>query len=250
MYGDNPLRHYDAGDGMSLDIVSVFNTIQGEGPFAGTPATFIRLFGCNLRCYFCDTDFETGRAPFKIDTLVNRPENHKLIVLTGGEPFRQPIGRLIAGLLRRNDGTIVQIETAGTLWFSQEDIANYRLVSYLLRQSLQIVVSPKTPQVRPEISDHATAWKYLVSNVWAIAEDGLPVCNTQYTNTYGDDDSFVPRKHRLARPPIGTSPHNIYLQPVDERVGGYAANMMLCAQLAMQHGYRLSIQQHKILGVP
>ena len=39
----------------NLDITEIFFTIQGEGPFSGHRAVFIRLAGCNLQCPACDT---------------------------------------------------------------------------------------------------------------------------------------------------------------------------------------------------
>jgi 7-carboxy-7-deazaguanine synthase len=44
----------------SLFITSMFFTLQGEGPFGGMPALFIRLTKCNLACSFCDTFFDAG----------------------------------------------------------------------------------------------------------------------------------------------------------------------------------------------
>lgn len=43
-----------------LFITSRFFTLQGEGPFRGHPAYFIRLAKCNLACSFCDTYFDAG----------------------------------------------------------------------------------------------------------------------------------------------------------------------------------------------
>ena len=42
-----------------LDIQEIFPTLQGEGPFVGQGAIFIRLGGCNLKCNFCDTEFDS-----------------------------------------------------------------------------------------------------------------------------------------------------------------------------------------------
>lgn len=44
----------------SLFVTSMFFTLQGEGPYAGMPALFIRLAKCNLDCSFCDTFFDDG----------------------------------------------------------------------------------------------------------------------------------------------------------------------------------------------
>lgn len=45
----------------SLFVTSLFFTIQGEGPFRGEPAFFVRLAKCNLNCSFCDTFFDQGQ---------------------------------------------------------------------------------------------------------------------------------------------------------------------------------------------
>ena len=39
-----------------MRVNEIFYSIQGEGRYTGTPAIFIRLAGCNLRCNFCDTE--------------------------------------------------------------------------------------------------------------------------------------------------------------------------------------------------
>jgi len=134
VFGKNPLSPFIEGDGNHLSVVAIFATIQGEGPRSGQPAIFIRLGGCNLACKFCDTDFDT----FK-----------NLIVITGGEPLRQPIEKLCANLL--DNGFIVQIETNGMLFRD-------------LPQEVEIVCCPKTGTKLDERNlERITAYKYLVS---------------------------------------------------------------------------------------
>jgi 7-carboxy-7-deazaguanine synthase len=60
MFGKNIVISQYIEPSGALKIVDLFYTIQGEGPYNGMPSVFVRLAGCNLRCYFCDTNFETG----------------------------------------------------------------------------------------------------------------------------------------------------------------------------------------------
>ncbi|ARB92070.1 7-carboxy-7-deazaguanine synthase QueE [Legionella longbeachae] len=51
---------FNAAKHDELLVTSRFFTLQGEGPFRGHPAYFIRLAKCNLACSFCDTYFDSG----------------------------------------------------------------------------------------------------------------------------------------------------------------------------------------------
>ena len=94
---------------MRLNVVEVFDSIQGEGEWVGTYCTFIRLPGCNYACPFCDTDF--SKADFVLDT--DKLPMQKHVVITGGEPSIHPrITKLIHEL--RKAGHCVHIESNGT----------------------------------------------------------------------------------------------------------------------------------------
>ncbi len=62
MFGINKIRgQKDFADTEGkLKITSIFFTCQGEGPFRGLPALFVRTTHCNLACSFCDAFFEEG----------------------------------------------------------------------------------------------------------------------------------------------------------------------------------------------
>lgn len=107
----------------TLLVYSSFYTIQGEGPYAGHPAFFIRLAGCNFgakdtHCQGCDTKFflqdgkVTNFSQLIADAL-SAVGTHGLIVVTGGEPCLQR--NLISFCsAARHETLVVQIETNGT----------------------------------------------------------------------------------------------------------------------------------------
>ena len=45
----------------SYRINNIFYSLQGEGRNTGRAAAFVRFAGCNLRCPFCDTEFDSYR---------------------------------------------------------------------------------------------------------------------------------------------------------------------------------------------
>lgn len=248
MFGQNPSEKFlQKHDGLFVDIVELFPTIQGEGPYAGERAVFVRLAGCHLKCFFCDTDFTSNRSTHAALAISERAKNAssgRLVVLTGGEPMRQNIVPLCFWLTAEPEAKHVQIETAGSFW-PYEKLCQRDFESMLSSGRVSIVVSPKTAHVHPKLAAAATAWKYIVaaddpSDVY----DGLPVASTQHRGERGD--AYAP-----ARPPVGTAPERVYVQPRDDQdPEKNRRNIERAAWLVQRYGYRLSLQQHKIIGVP
>ena len=105
---------------IEIKVSEIFTSFQGEGPHIGTPATFLRLYGCNLNCQWCDTDISTYEMLSVDDVaeiLITQMEfnNIKLLVITGGEPTLQmeEIKRLIKEL---PEGIKIQLETNGSIF--------------------------------------------------------------------------------------------------------------------------------------
>lgn len=122
---------------MTYSVKEIFYTLQGEGAQSGKAAVFCRFAGCNLwngreqdrasaACKFCDTDFVgtdgTGGGKFATaDALADAVEKawgaqgtqHRLVVLTGGEPLLQVDEALTAALHAR--GFSIAVETNGTM---------------------------------------------------------------------------------------------------------------------------------------
>ena len=95
-------------------IVEIFNSIQGEGHHTGTPSIFIRFGGCNLKCSWCDTEFDVWEK-MSITEIIKTLEQWptRRIVYTGGEPAIQDLGPLSKELHSR--GYNIAIETNGTV---------------------------------------------------------------------------------------------------------------------------------------
>ncbi len=224
MFGQNPKRGILKGDGTELQVQSIFKTIQGEGIFVGVPAIFIRLGGCNLACDFCDTEFEdfktikTDDILSKVNLMALNSKNKwsvKLIVITGGEPMRQPIELLCQELLEQ--GFKVQIETNGTLYRSLPD-------------EVSIICSPKAgkngySKIREDLLPKISAIKFIVAK--NILEYSLI-------------------------PEIGQTAYNIpvFVQPMDQNDQKLnKENNKLAVKLVLESGARLSVQTHKFVGI-
>ncbi|UNA00840.1 organic radical activating enzyme [Edwardsiella phage vB_EpM_ZHS] len=245
MFGKNPIRPI-LRDPLNLAVEDIFYTIQGEGPQAGRPALFIRLAGCNLACHFCDTQFE-GRAdmPETVPALMERIERdfsvkqRELVVITGGEPMRQDWSWLAEKLIR--SGTkLIQVETAGTLW--QEGLEDF-----IADASMQLVCSPKTPKVHPEVARWCGQWKYIIRGGEVDLVDGLPNRGTQVATAGKESRIYRPWDHGgFPTTDYGT----IWLSPCDDYDETLnKVNLELARDLCLKHGYRLSLQMHKLIGV-
>lgn len=111
-----------------MKVVEIFKSIEGEGKRAGYPCTFIRLFGCNLNCSYCDSRYacveEKGSSDKPISdtpSIMSIPEimervkgfQIKRVTVTGGEPLIHPgIEKLLQALVEA--GYEVNVETNGS----------------------------------------------------------------------------------------------------------------------------------------
>lgn len=102
-------------------VSEIFESVQGEGPFAGERQVFLRLAGCPLRCNYCDTPgslVARGHEKVAVDDIHRRVvkvagKRVRTVSVTGGEPLAQH--RFLAVLLPRlrKSGFRIYLETAG-----------------------------------------------------------------------------------------------------------------------------------------
>ena len=154
-----------------LRVHEIFHSIQGEGPFSGTPAVFLRLSGClKPYCAFCDTpEAREGGEPMAVEAIFHRMATcgASLAVITGGEPFmqwHQGLRNLESRLLAA--GMEVQYESSGRAGIP-EDVRG------------KVVLSPKPGQwPAREVLHQAFAIKPLLGDdaetvLRALADSGL-----------------------------------------------------------------------------
>lgn len=235
MNEQKPMAAAYSEDG-AIDIHSIFATIQGEGPFCGARALFIRLHGCNLRCPGCDTEYTATKQTVTPANLVLCATQTyawptgSIIVITGGEPFRQNVVPSIHALVLA--GYKVQIETNGVICPPHFDLLDLHIAA----QRVNIVCSPKTSRIDATIAKKAIAFKYVL-RAGEIGGDGLP------TKALGH-----PAEPFVARPP--RSDTRVYVQPMDEQDAALNnTNTEAAIQSCMQYGHLLQLQTHKILGL-
>jgi organic radical activating enzyme len=162
----------------------MFYTLQGEGPFAGQPALFIRVAKCNLACGFCDTFFDDGDwmsfeeindkisqtiEKFYIDQNLELPlfarNREMILIITGGEPMLQAnLGAFIDYVQNISQDPVtdkvsmrcsfdaVQIESNGTLLQP-------------INEEVILVVSPKCSEKNGIALRYLTPKEYVLKRV-------------------------------------------------------------------------------------
>lgn len=116
---------------MNTKVKEIFSSIQGEGPVVGYKQLFIRFCDCNLKCNYCDTEFDKTNAmefsPIELYKKISSEYDLKTfhsISLTGGEPLLS-IEFLKDFLPLLKGQTKIYLETNATLPNNLEKIKNY-----------------------------------------------------------------------------------------------------------------------------
>lgn len=130
----------------SLNVSTIYHAFMGECNVygIGVPCTFVRLAGCNLRCYyktkgyFCDTPealSATNGVVMSVPDISAKVQSFKneVVCLTGGEPLLQDVSELLTEL--SNKGFKVVVETNGSM-----SVAPYRHI-----RNVSFVVDVKSP---------------------------------------------------------------------------------------------------------
>ena len=230
-----------------LPVRAIEAGMVGSGVWAGTPAVFLRLQGCPVRCSWCDQpgtwdlpvaqELEEQASEEEIEIsddnlcstgwrwigatrllalLASHTTNH--VVITGGEPALYDLMEITTAI--KQSGRTVAVETSGTLPLS--------------------VVSGTWVTLSPKHNNPA----------------GLLVADTAYRRaqeiiiviTGPDDRRWIDRaiKARSASAPIYLAPE-LGRRLADPVAGHHQSLLLLCYHLAMEYGCRLALQADHLL---
>ena len=202
-------------------VNSIFYTLQGEGRNTGRAAVFVRFAGCNLRCPFCDTEFDTFE-PMDAAQIVQAiaPHPTRFVVLTGGEPTLQ-VDETFVSLLHSH-GYEVAMESNGT----RPAPANLDWLT----------LSPKNHE---RLERRNEKWRRQPDELKLVFDEQSDPEAFLQTFAAGISHSSVP------------IPQFLYLQPCD--TGDAQRNAAItarCVSYIKQHPqWRLSLQTHKLIGI-
>lgn len=219
-------------------VQEVYPTIQGEGVWTGCPAVFVRLMGCGVGCSWCDTkhtwtidhanalaelpEGPRGLVPTFVmmtaDQVVRRvklyaPVAH--VVLTGGEPAEHDLAELAEALYQAD--LMAQIETSGTM-----------PLGLAINSLWWVTVSPKVGMPGGR--------EVLAETVAQANEIKWPV----------GKQADLDRLHAFLKLHQPDPEITICVQPLSQS----AKATELCVQACLRHGWRLSLQTHKSVGLP
>jgi len=213
---------------MSYSVKEIFYTLQGEGANAGRPAVFCRFAGCNLwtgheadreaaTCRFCDTDFvgTDGPGGGKFSSAENLAD---AVARTWPDSADPRARRLV---VCTGGEPLLQLDTP--------------LLEALHVHRFEVAVETNGTILPPEGIDWLCLSPKADAELVVSQGDELKLV---YPQEQGEPERF---RHLQFR--------HFFLQPMDgpDRI----RNTRLALEYCLAHPeWRLSLQTHKILGIP
>jgi 7-carboxy-7-deazaguanine synthase (Cx14CxxC type) len=208
-------------------VKEIYYTLQGEGLQAGRPAVFCRFAGCNLwtgreadraeaACNFCDTDFVGTDGPGG-----GQFETAQDLVMACRSAWRGTVG-LSRFVVLTGGEPMLQVDEA--------------LIAALHEEGFEIAIETNGSLPVPDDID------------WICVSPKPGVTLRQRS---GDELKLVyPQPEIAPEEVLRLGFTHFLLQPLDDRAGG-ASNLQAAVEYCLKNPrWRLSLQTHKILGLP
>lgn len=214
---------------MSYSVKEIFYTLQGEGANTGRPAVFCRFTGCNLWsgheedrasavCQFCDTDFVgtdgMGGGRFATAAEVAR-------AVRTAWPAVSPSSLVRPLVVCTGGEPLLQLDA--------------ELISAFHEAGFEVAIETNGTRACPPGVD------------WVCVS---PKAGTELVLSSGHELKLIfPQKGAEPELYAQLDFQNFFLQPMDGPAR--EANTQLAVQYCLQHPqWRLSLQTHKLLGIP
>lgn len=259
-------------DERKYPISEIFTSVQGEGVYAGTVMTFVRLAGCTVgksfpkemyeskeemtfvgledmppkfpiyteectlydgRKFACDTDYRVKSRLTADEIASHIPPDVNRVCITGGEPCMHDISFLLPALAD-NGKRFIHLETSGTIYFGL--------------QPVWVTVSPKKG-ILTSMLNRADELKFLVDENFNPEEKYYSIgpenwyegwdAEMSNTHTIGGTAFFIPS---LAKK------KPVFLHPVNFEHSVNGENVKRCRYWQNKYRqFRIGLQLHKVI---
>ncbi len=214
-----------------LPVSEIFESIQGEGPFAGTPSIFLRFVFCNLKCVWCDTKYTwKGNILYKRMKLKEIEEkilryNLTHIVITGGEPllWQKDFYPFVERLL--NKEFIIEVETNGTIEPELPEKVYFNVSPKLSNSGEDFEKRIKIEVLKKFNNRERVIFKFVIQNEEDIEE-------------------VLDLKEK-----VGIKSRRIYLMPEGRTSEELKEKRKMVFELSKKHGFKFSDRLHILMGV-
>jgi len=233
-----------------LAINEIFYSLQGEGKFVGTPMIFVRTNICHVGCSFCDTKYTWKKVshnvfytPEELLLAIHKVNDRcNMVCITGGEPLEQLDSLIPTVKLLKEKGVKVQLETSGSIEIPKE----------LSDNCFWVVCSPKRFEAKNFLSgineikilitentreDYVRGFiRKFSRKIWVSLQPIEP-----YPPSFGNPEGLSEVEVEERRKSI----EQIY----EKEKQRWRKNVDKAVQIALNTGWKLSLQLHKHLGV-
>jgi organic radical activating enzyme len=153
--------------GHTYFLTEYFESIQGEGNYAGANSLFLRFHFCNLTCNWCDTKYtwfaDSGKfEPYTADQLKELIKAHKApnVILTGGEPTLYRLDELVIPGKKyhvETNGIFIPTQPLDVVLANQNRFIRDAMDEQVIK-NFNWVISPKLSNSQQQINEESLAF--------------------------------------------------------------------------------------------